>query len=60
MFQNIDSRTWNGKLRCFIFFGDNQGRICLPKNQITNELSKNIYVKYHSIRYHIDKGNIKF
>ena len=38
--------------------GDNQGALCLEKNEFHNERSKQIDVKFHFIRDQVARGNI--
>lgn len=38
---------------------DNQGAICLTKDEMEDERSKHIDVKYYFIRDHIERGSVK-
>ena len=49
-----------GKQDTTIFVGeDNQGALSLSKDEMENERSKHIDVKYHFIRDHIERGSVK-
>jgi len=41
-----------------ILHEDNQAAITIAKNEVINERSKHIDVRYHFIRDHVEKGNI--
>lgn len=41
-----------------LLYSDNQGSIALGKNDVTNERSKHIDVKFHFIKDHIQKRNV--
>ena len=38
---------------------DNQGAFCLSKDEMENERSKHIDIKYHFILEHIGRGSVK-